>query len=169
MAEPDETQPDEVEETGKKKGKLGLVITLVLSLLLAGGGFFATFSGMLDPILGTSETEAESHPTAEPETVAAPTFLELDPLVVTVGSSGSIRQLRFRAFLQLHNGPDETVAALRPRILDIFATYLRAVPVDRLEDPTALLHLRAQLLRRIQLLVGPDSVRDLLIVDFVIT
>jgi len=169
MAEPDDTPSDEPEGTGKKKGKLGLIITLVLSLLLAGGGFFATFSGMLDPILGTAETEAESEPEAEQDMASAPVFLELDPLMVSVGGSGSIRQLRFRAFLQLNEGPDDRIAALQPRILDIFATYLRAVSVDRLEDPTALLHLRAQLLRRVQLLAGPDAVHDLLIVDFVIT
>jgi flagellar FliL protein len=60
------------------------------------------------------------------------------------------------------------VEAVRPRVLDIFATYLRALPLSELQDPTALLHVRAQLLRRVQLLTGPDMVEDLLIIDFVI-
>ena len=175
-------------EAPTKKGKGGLVLLLAGVLALGGGGFFATWSGMADPILGATAGDphgdahggehasvdaahGSSHGASDEHdgAVTGPAYVELDPLMVSVGGSGSIRQLRFRAYLQVAGGQDAAVAGLQPRILDIFATYLRAVPIDRLEDPTALLRLRAQLLRRVQLLAGPDTVEDLLIIDFVVT
>lgn len=164
MGETDRSAAETDSTPRRRMGAKGWVATLVLAMTLGGGGFYATFSGIADPVLHAMNGPAKSSaPSAD-----APRFLELDPMMVTVGSANTIRQLRFRAFLQLGNEGGTPVAALQPRILDIFATYLRAVPVDRLEDPTALLQLRAQLLRRVQLLAGTDAVEDLLIIDFVI-
>ncbi|PWJ17410.1 flagellar basal body-associated FliL family protein [Jannaschia seohaensis] len=156
----------ELGEDQQKKGGLGRIgwaATVILALVLGGGGFWAAYTGMLSS--GAAATPA-ADPAAGP---AAPTFLELDPLTITVGGEGSIRQLRFRAFLELSAANGADLAALQPRILDIFATYLRALDLRTLENPAALLRIRAQLLRRLQLLTGPDAVSDLLIVDFVIT
>lgn len=168
MSETDDSRESSQDAPRRGMGKVGWGLTLVLALALGGGGFYATHAGVLDSVLHSAEaTDGEAGEHAGPAGVA-PNFLELDPLTVSVGGAGSIRQLRFRAFLQLAQGAGQDVTALQPRILDIFATYLRAVSVDRLEDPTSLLQLRAQLLRRVQLLVGPDVVDDLLIIDFVI-
>ena len=46
--------------------------------------------------------------------------------------------------------------------------YLRAVEVADLEDRTALVRLRAQMLRRVQIVTGEGRVRDLLVTEFVI-
>ena len=140
------------------------MVTLVGALSLGGAGFYATFSGLSDKALHAGAVEHYESPAL----TEAPRFLELDPLAITVGGADRLRQLRFRAFLQLGEPGGAQVAALQPRILDIFATYLRAIPVERLEDPTALIQLRAQLLRRVQLLAGDEAIRDLLIIDFVI-
>lgn len=61
------------------------------------------------------------------------------------------------------------VRRVMPRILDTLNGYLRAVSVAELEDPGALLLLRAQMLRRIQIVVGEAAVSDLLIVEFVLS
>lgn len=165
MADTDRSDGNDEAAAKPKSGFGGLAITAVLAAVLGGGGFYATWSGLAGSLFH-SDASTTSH-----ESVAdtSPTFVELDPLMITVGGASSIRQLRFRAYLQIGAEKGDSVSALQPRILDIFATYLRAVGVDRLEDPTALLLLRAQLLRRVQLLTGPDAVEDLLIVDFVIT
>jgi flagellar FliL protein len=55
-----------------------------------------------------------------------------------------------------------------PRIQDVLNTYLRAVDVEDLEEPAALLRLRAQMLRRVQVVVGDGPVRDLLVTEFVL-
>ena len=54
-----------------------------------------------------------------------------------------------------------------PRILDVLNTYLRAVEVRDLEEPAALVRLRAQMLRRVQVVTGEGRVRDLLVTEFV--
>lgn len=164
MADSTEETPEGDAKPKKGLGKIGWALVLVLGLGLGGGGFFATYSGMFSAAESKAAEPDDTLMKDGPELV----FLELDPMMISVGNAGSIRQLRFRAYLQLpeRNGD---VAALQPRILDVFSTYLRAVSVDRLEDPTSLLDLRAQLLRRVQLLTGPGAVNDLLIIDFVIT
>lgn len=164
MAEPADSLQEDSAAPKKGLGKMGWILTIVFALGLGGGGFYATFSGLLGSDTAPEAAMAEAGGEAD----NAPVFLELDPMMISVGDPGSVRQMRFRAYLQL--GESGTgVAALQPRILDIFSTYLRAVSVDRLQDPTALLDLRAQLLRRVQLLAGDDAVSDLLIIDFVIT
>jgi flagellar FliL protein len=60
------------------------------------------------------------------------------------------------------------VTHLLPRILDVLNGYLRAVELAELEDPDALVRLRAQMLRRIQIVTGQGMVRDLLVTEFVL-
>ncbi|MEM9796291.1 MAG: flagellar basal body-associated FliL family protein [Pseudomonadota bacterium] len=158
------------DEVPQKKGmgaKLWAIVG-VLALLLAGGAFYAGQSGIVADLLpgGAKSTETAQGENADAVTEA---FLELDPLMISVGGEGSIKQLRFRAYLQTPRSETGRLTELQPRILDVFATYLRALAVPTLEDPAALLRIRAQLLRRVQLLAGPESVQDLLIIDFVIT
>lgn len=156
---------DESTDAKPKKGPglVGILLTLVVALGLGGGGFYAMYAGLL-----SSEGHAATAKDAEAAAPDAPIFLELDPMAISVGGTEGVKQLRFRAFLQLADDAGD-VAALQPRILDIFATYLRALSVEQLEDPSGLFTLRAQLLRRVQLLAGPEAVRDLLIIDFVIS
>jgi flagellar FliL protein len=157
--------PKEMEEAPRKGGLKALAVPLALGLAGGGGAFYAAYSGMLDTVVpGGDPVQAEAPADPPPDL----SFVELDPLQIAVGGKGSIRQLRFRAYLQVGPGGAPAVEAVRPRVLDIFATYLRALPLSELQDPTALLHVRAQLLRRVQLLTGPDMVEDLLIIDFVI-
>jgi flagellar FliL protein len=162
----DEEKPAEGESEGapKKKGKKGLVIGLVLALVLGGGGFFAVYSGM---ILGAEEEEvATLEPEAEPlEPVA---FVPLEPLVVSLGPNSRSRYLKFQAQLEVDPSQEGDVSKLVPRVMDVLNSYLRAVDVQDLEDPLALISLRAQMLRRIQLVTGDGRVRDLLIMEFVL-
>ena len=65
-------------------------------------------------------------------------------------------------------GSEETVTNLSPRILDVLNTYLRAVSEVELEDPASMNRIRAQMLRRVQVVAGEENVRDLLITEFVL-
>jgi flagellar FliL protein len=159
MADP---KDDSSDTEAKPRSKAWLLAPL-LAIPLAAGGFWVAYSGML------SARGADPVPNHAPEEVGqGPSFIELEPLRISVGGAGSTRQLQFRAALQVARPSGDRVIELGPRILDILATYLRALPVDVLQDPTALLRIRAQMLQRIRLLAGPDVVEDLLIMDFVI-
>jgi flagellar FliL protein len=154
----------ETEKGTRRGGVLPWIVACVLSVVAGAGGFLVASMGLLtaSPQIATAEEATSS-------TKDEPTFLELDPTLIAVGGPGSVRQLRFRAFLQIDPKAGDAVAGQAPRILDICATYLRALDAATLQDPTALMRIRAQLLRRVQLLVGAEAVSDLLIIDFVIT
>ena len=156
----------DAEEAPKKGSKKPMIIGLALALIMGGGGFFAVHTGM---ILGGGG-EAEAHATPDHgETAALEVgFVPIDPLVVSLGHASRNRHLRFNAQLEVGAGKEDEVIQLLPRVVDVLNGYLRAVDVAELEDPTALVRLRAQMLRRIQIVVGEGRVRDLLIMEFVL-
>lgn len=175
--------PDQAPE---KKSKLPLLIGLVLALAGAGGGFYATYSGMLDSLLGGDAPASESAAAegghgaapAHGEPAAAPAgghgeaggstgFVPLEPITVNLGRGADTRHLRFGAQLEVVPGAAGAVQALMPRIMDVLNIYLRALDPPELEEPAALLRLRAQMLRRVQIVTGPGLVNDLLIIEFV--
>lgn len=147
-----------------KKSKKPLLIGLVLALLLGGGGFYATWSGL---ILGH---EKPGHASEEPPVGALPdiAFVPVDPLVITLGSGNSLRHLRFTSQIEVASPHAAEVQMLLPRILDVLNGYMRAIEVAELEDPAALVRIRAHLLRRIQIVTGEGRVRDLLVTEFVL-
>ncbi len=95
-------------------------------------------------------------------------FVPVTPMVVSLGSNASSRHLRFTAELEVAKAYQPDVILLMPRILDVLNGYLRAVDAAQLEDPTALIRLRAQMLRRVQIVTGEGRVRDLLVTEFVL-
>lgn len=160
MAEAEEPQ-DPATAPAKRSGK-PLLIGLVLALALGGGGFYAAFSGLLPTFGGREE------PSVKIAELPDITFVPLTPLIINLGASGSSRHLRFSAELEVAQSAAEEVAKLSPRILDVLNGYLRAVDVAELEEPAALIRLRAQMLRRVQIVVGDGRVRDLLVTEFVL-
>ena len=159
MAEAEQTQ----DATPKKKSKLPLILGVVLFLVLGGGGFYAVYSGMiLAPAMAKPAAEGDS------STMPEIAFVPLEPVVISLGQASDNRHLRFGAQLEVDRSNAGEVGALAPRILDVLNGYLRAVEVTELEDPNALVRLRSQMLRRIQLVTGDGRVRDLLVTEFVL-
>lgn len=152
------------EEAPKKKSKLPLIIGLVLMLLLGGCGFFAVYSGMILAPHAAEEAPAEEVPAEAVPTVA---FIPLEPMIISLGTSGA-RHLRFSAQLEVPLAHQAEVEHLKPRVTDVLNGYLRAVEIADLEDPSALMRLRAQMLRRIQVVTGEGRINDLLIIEFVL-
>lgn len=165
---------DEVEEKpAKKKSKLPLIIGLVLAIAGGGGGFYAVYSGL---ILGSGESHASDAGQNNKDEGASGThmampdvaFVPLDPMVISLPTSGGARHLRFTAQLEVPSSVKADVETLRPRVVDVFNSYLRAVEVADLEEPTALLKYRSHLLRRAQLVLGDERVNNLLVMEFVV-
>ena len=95
-------------------------------------------------------------------------FVAVDPLVVSLGFGAEARHLRFRAQLEVPSHHHSEVETLLPRVIDVLNSYLRALEVSDLADASALVRLRAQMLRRIQIVTGAGRVNDLLIMEFVL-
>ncbi|WP_333827335.1 flagellar basal body-associated FliL family protein [Pararhodobacter sp.] len=148
----------------RKKGIPPVILGLGLALALGGAGFYATFSGLVSTDSVMPASSATPGGTLPPGAFA---YVPIDPITINLGLRGQSRHLRFSA--QLETAPLEAaeVTRLMPRILDVLNIYLRALEVHELEEPAALIRLRAQMLRRIQIVTGPDRVNDLLITEFV--
>ena len=149
----------------RKKSKLPLILGVILMLGGGGGAFFAVSTGMIG---GGGHAEEGHEEMAEAAPLEPVAFVPLDPIIIAVRSEGRAAHLRFKAELEVQPGRQEEVSVLMPRILDVLNTYLRAVDVGEMERPSALLSLRAQMLRRIQIVTGEGRVKDLLVTEFVV-
>lgn len=168
MAQTEET--DQRTEAEPKRSKAPLIIGLVLALIGGAGGFYAAFTGLLPGFAAgepaqESAAGADDAPRADFADVA---FVPIEPLVISLAGEGKTRHLRFRAELEVQRAQASEIGRLMPRIVDVLNTYLRALSVSDLEDRTALLRLRAQMLRRVQIVTGRDGINDLLIMEFVL-
>lgn len=148
----------------KKRSKKPLIIGLMLAIVLGGGGFFATWSGLVLGRDGTDKAAGVGKVSALPDIA----FVPVDPMVITLGSGAAVRHLRFTTQIEVAAPHAAEVKTLLPRIVDVMNGYMRAVEVMQLEDPAALVRIRAHLLRRIQIVTGEGRVRDLLVTEFVL-
>ncbi|GGE47285.1 flagellar basal body protein FliL [Primorskyibacter flagellatus] len=160
MSEPE----TEDESPPKKASRLPLVIGLVVALVGGGGSFFAIYSGLL---FGSPASEDMAE--AEPEETDMPdvSYVPIEPMTISLGRSSDARHLRFRAQLEVPKSRQGAVETVQPRVVDVLNSYLRAVEIADLEDPSALVRLRSQMLRRVQVVAGPGNVNDLLVMEFV--
>ncbi len=165
----DATVPDQ--KPAKKTSKLPMIIGLVLALAGGGGGFFAVSSGLL---FGggdhgeAADAHAEEDTGAPSEPLPDISFVSLPQLVVSLGPGSHSEHLMFRADLEVPKDKVADVESILPRVVDVLNSYLRALEPRDIEGPSSLVKLRAQMLRRIQLVAGQDRVRDLLVMEFVL-
>ena len=148
-------------ETQDRSGKGGkpraLLLGLVLAAAGAAGGYFAAASGLL----GTHSVETKD---SRPKT----SFVAIDPMIVSIARQGGVSQLRLKLALEVVAGRAGDVTEIMPRILDVLNSYLRALETIDIGDAATLVRLRAQMLRRVQIVTGTDAVKDLLIQEFVV-
>lgn len=155
-------------EGPEKSGKKGLALGVILALAGGVGGYFITASGLL-PIGGAEmakdmkKTDKAAIAKALPDVA----FVDLQPVIVSV-NTGDSRHLKFHAQLEVNAGYAADVEMLKPRIMDVLNSYLRAVDLSDLEDSLALMRIRGHLLRRIGIVTGEGRVRDILVMEFVL-
>ena len=162
------TDADVPDARPSKGSKIPLMLGLVLALVGGSGGFFVVNSGILGGQAPSSNAaEADSEAGEVPSETFA--FVAIEPLIISLPSSNGRDHLRFAAQLEVDPKYSASVEAVKPRIVDVLNGYLRAVDLAELEDPAALMRLRAQMLRRIQVVTGKGQVKDLLIMEFVLS
>jgi flagellar protein FliL len=164
MADAAQVTPD-ADAAKPRRGGKGLLFGALGGLALGGAGFYAVYSGLADlSAFGKPEKHAELMPE-----LAEIGFVAMEPIVISLPPGSSARHLRFVGQLEVEPAHAAEVAQLMPRIVDVLNTYLRAVEVADLERRSALPRLRAQMLRRVQVVVGEGKVRDLLVVEFILS
>ena len=145
-----------------RRSRMPLIIGAVAALIAGGGGFYAMYSGLL----------GDAFPASSPSVLGDSAFVGMEPLVISLGAQQGgrtpARHLRFAATLEVPRRHQAEVEQLMPRVLDVMNSYLRAVEAEEFSRPGALIRLRAQMLRRIQIVTGEGRVRDLLVTEFVL-
>jgi len=162
---------DAATDSKPKKSKMPLLLGLVLAIVGAGGGFYAVNSGLLlGQPAGENDANAPQMADVQPlrDAPADLAYVPLDPLVISVRDDAGQAHLRFTAQLEVVPAYESDVVSLKPRIIDVLNGYLRAVSVAEMSDPLALIRLRAQMLRRIQVVTGEGRVKDLLVMEFIL-
>lgn len=158
-------------EPPAKSGKMPLLLGLVLAIAGAGGGYAAVSMGLL-PLGGRADNHAPDRDHGEkneaPEALPDIAFVPMEPIQITFGPGSAVTHLRFRAELEVAAAHAVEVESILPRVVDVLNGYLRALDVADLANPASLTRLRAQMLRRIQIVAGAGRVHDLLIMDFVL-
>lgn len=164
MAEIEENPVLKGEDTSKKSSKMPLILGLVLAILGSGGGFLAVQAGLI----GETRDDADEDVTKMAEELPVLAFVPMETLVINLPQNAQAKHLLFTAQLEVEPAYSQEVTDLLPRVVDVLNGYLRAVDIAELENPTALIRLRAQMLRRVQVVVGEGRVKDILIMEFVL-
>lgn len=172
----------EGEEGAPKKGKKKLVIIAAVVLLLVVGGAVAMLMG------GKEETtdahgEAAAHDEAlTPEEkaakdaaavhAAAPVYYELPEFLVNLNPSaagGRVSFLKMSVTLELKDAATVAVIdANKPRVQDIFNTYLRELRASDIQGSSGIYRLRTELLTRLNSTIEGGAVKDILFGEIIV-
>jgi flagellar protein FliL len=152
----------------KRRGSRKLLIAAALGAVVLLGG---SASYILIPQVGqTVQSLIGRKPTAT-ATTAGPSFIELPEMAVTLPNGGHMRQMRIRLSIELAKDVSAEVPSsqiLSPRVYEALLIYLRTLRDGELDSGLAIDRLRADLYRRLTLVLGPGVVGDVLITSLVL-
>jgi flagellar FliL protein len=119
---------------------------------------------------GHADKDAAAPPVYGQFTVAGDTgFFLPDAFVVSLEPGSGVKHLKISLAIE---APPETASLYEEKSLhlrDVMTTYLRAVDIAALRNPAGMPLLRQQLRRRVEYVVSPENVKDVLILDFILT
>lgn len=168
MSDSDIDFDEEGEDGGGKKKLSGKVIVLFIALpalvVIGGivGGLFAF------GILGGGDEENTEM--AMVEEAVPPVFYDMPEFLVNISTgSGPTRYLKMRVSLEIPSAEIlEDIELLMPRVVDGFQVYLRELRPEDLEGSAAIVRMKEELLRRLNLAVEPHEVRDVLFKEVIV-
>ncbi len=166
-------------EGAPKKGKKKLVFIAagVALLIVVGAGLF--FSGVLggekkldehgNPIEELSEEEKAAKEAAAAE-ANKPVYYELPEFLVNLNSTtGRVSFLKMSVTLELRDAAAViTMDANKPRVQDIFNTYLRELRPADIQGSAGIYRLRTELLSRVNATMEEGLVKDILFGEIIV-
>lgn len=147
----------------RSKGKLLIIVAALLVLAGGGGGYFFFF---------VAKKDKAEHVEAEKKAVA---FLDIKDMMIGISPDNAQatisgpRMMKLHVALEIADAKElPAIQALQPRIEDIFMVYLREMrPVD-LQGSAAILRVKDELLRRVNLAVQPKKIEAVLIKELLV-
>ncbi len=164
-------------EAAPKKGKKKLIFIVggVVLLLAIGGGLFAAGiigGGEKKGPDGKPELTKEESAAAQAAAIAAskPVYYELPEFLVNLNSTTShVSFLKMSVTLELRDAAAvATMDANKPRIMDIFNTYLRELHPTDVQGSAGIYRLRTELLSRLNSTIEDGSVKDILFGEIIV-
>jgi flagellar FliL protein len=149
----------------KRRGKTLFLLLGTVVLLAGGAGAAWKFAP------GVAEKAQTLIGHSEPAVAVAtrPVFVDLPEMAVTLPNAGHPRQMRIKLSVELVRGSaDGTAEVLSPRVYDALLTYLRTLRDGEVDGGLGLDRLRADLYRRLDLVMGSGVIRDVLITSLVL-
>lgn len=163
-----ENSTAEHDQFKKKRSKLPLILCVILFLAATGGGFYATFSGMISIASLIGGDKAHGEDTLHMAAFSTSSYVPVGEIIIPLGPQAKAEFLMMTAEIEIAPSDAEAFHAMLPRIRDLFNTYLQAVEARDLEQPSATMLLRDQLLRRLRVISDPMAPRDLLFTSFIL-
>lgn len=170
-AKPEKPAAAEGAETEPKKGGGGGLVGLLMlgaaSLASSFGLFYFLTPAPVDAVAACPDpaaTDAVIDPVAKP----GQTYVELQEMLITVGSAPATRYLKMNVSVVTDAANSKTVQDAEPVLIDAFNTYLRTIELEDFENPAFYSHLREQLSRRSELVLGNSVSKGVLITEFLL-
>src|SRR3954453_14281290 len=157
------------EETPKGGRRKLLLLALPAGLAAVGAGLW--FRGIRPKLLGGT---GEHHGAEEGAPVAAaarpPVFFDMPEIIANLNAPGRrASYIRLRSKLELSKPEDAAaVQAAMPRLLDLYATYLREMRPEELRGSAGTQRLREELIARASLAAAPARITDVLFTEILL-
>ena len=151
---------------GLLKNKKVLMIAAPVLLLLLGGGGAGLYFFVLKPSGADTKPQAAEAVLTPPQVV----FADVPDILVNIQSNdGTPAYLKLSVSLELDNDLEKAgMAALMPRLVDQFQSYLRELRMDDLKGSAGVLRLKEDLMRRTNVAAAPYKVRDVLLKQVIV-
>ena len=149
----------------------GGIVSKAALIIALGAASFATVFLLPRPEPAAVETahgEAGEHGAEEAklDLHVETAYFALNPLTISLQEDQRI--LKIGITLETLSGEEDYIDPSDPKIRDAFTGYLRALRAEQINDAAFMAQMRAQLLRRAQLILGADVVHGILITDFLV-
>ena len=159
----------EAESPGKSG--LGMVGLLVLGLACATTSFASVFflAPSPEPASATTvEVEPEYKPKEAAPLAKEQTYTEIQEILITIGSAPATRYLKMQVSIATDKAKSKDVTSAETALIDAFLLYLRSVELTDFEDPHFYNHMREQLARRADLVLGDGVSNGVMITEFLL-
>lgn len=152
------------------KGGLNMMGLLVLGLACAATSFASVF------FLAPAESPAAAAPSETEYVVAEPladakkpyTYTPVQEVLITIGTAPATRYLKMQLSVATEKTDAKLIKSNETALLDAFLLYLRSVRLRDFEDPAFYKHMREQLGRRADLVLGDGVSKGVLITEFLL-
>lgn len=160
--EGEEGEVNEDQAAARKKNKLKIIIIGVLVLLIAAGG--SVFFYMQK--LSKAEEELKASEKNEPKIL----YVEFDDMIVNLNASKKgVHFLKLKMFFEVEGQENkDLLMRYKPKVRDIFQTYLRELRPEDLRGSVGVYRLREELLLRVNKVIYPGYVNDVLFEEILV-